>query len=38
MMSVEDYILLENVIPPLAAHLDNGVNLFFVSRVLMDDI
>jgi hypothetical protein len=38
MISVDDCLLLENVMPPLAAGLYNGVHFFVVSRVLTDDI
>jgi hypothetical protein len=38
MINVDDCLLPENVIPPLAIGLHNGVHYFFISRVLMDDI
>jgi hypothetical protein len=38
MINVDDCLLPENVIPPLAASFHNGVHLFFISRVLTDDI
>jgi hypothetical protein len=38
MISVDDCLLLENVMPPLEVGLENGVHFFVVSRVLMDDI
>jgi hypothetical protein len=38
MITVDDHILLENVMPPLVVGFHNGVNLFVISRVLMDDI
>jgi hypothetical protein len=38
MICVDDCLLTENVIPPLEAHLYNGVHLFFVSGVLTDII
>ena len=38
MIGVDDCLLPENVMPPLAAGLHNGVHLFFISSVLMDDI
>jgi hypothetical protein len=38
MIGVDDCLLPENVMPPLAAGLHNGVHLFFISRVLTDDI
>jgi hypothetical protein len=38
MIGVDDYFLPENVIPPLAEALHNGVHFFVVSRVLTDDI
>jgi hypothetical protein len=38
MISVDDYLLPENVIPLLVAGLYNGVNLFFISGVLTDGI
>jgi hypothetical protein len=37
MFSVDDYLLPENVMPPLEASLDNGVHFFFVSRALTDN-
>jgi hypothetical protein len=38
MISVDECVLPENVMPPLAAGLYNGVHLFFLNGVLMDDI
>ena len=38
MISVDDYLLLENLIPPLEVGLHNGVHLFVISRVLTDII
>jgi hypothetical protein len=38
MISVDDCLLHENVIPPLVTGLYNGVNLFVVSGVLTDSI
>jgi hypothetical protein len=38
MISVDDYILPKNVMPPLEVGLHNVVHLFGVSRVLTDDI
>jgi hypothetical protein len=38
MISVDDYLLPENVILPLEACLHNGLHLFFVRRVLTYDI
>jgi len=38
LISVDDYILPNNVIPPLAVGLHNGVHLFAVHRVLTDNI
>jgi hypothetical protein len=37
-IGVDGCLLPENVIPPLVVGLDNGVHLFFISRVLTDDI
>jgi hypothetical protein len=33
-ISVDDYLLLKNVMSPLVARLHNGVHFFFISRVL----
>jgi hypothetical protein len=38
MISVDDYLLLENVMPPMEVGFHNGVHLFVISGVLMDDI
>jgi hypothetical protein len=38
MVSVDDCLLPDNVIPPLVAGLYNGVNLFVVSGVLTDSV
>jgi hypothetical protein len=38
MISVDDCLLPENVMPPLATGLYNGVHLFVISGVLMDGI
>jgi hypothetical protein len=38
MISVDDCILPENVMPPLEVGLYNGVHLFFISGVLRDGI
>jgi hypothetical protein len=38
MISVDDCLLPENVMPPLATGLHNGVHFFVVSRVLTEDI
>jgi hypothetical protein len=38
MICVDDFLLLENVMSPLAAGLHNGVHLFVVSRVFKDNI
>jgi hypothetical protein len=38
MISVDDCFLLENVMPPLAIVLYNGVHFFVVSGVLTDNI
>jgi hypothetical protein len=38
MVNVDDYLLLENVILPLAIGLYNGVHFFVISGVLTDDI
>jgi hypothetical protein len=38
MISVDDYLLPKNVMSPLAAGLHNGVHLFFISRVLTNNI
>ena len=38
MISVDDCLLPNNLMTPLAISLHNGVHLFFVSRVLMDNI
>jgi hypothetical protein len=38
MMSLDYCLLPENVMPPLAIGLKNGVHLFFVSRVLTNNI
>jgi hypothetical protein len=38
MINVDDYLLPENVMPPLVAGFHNGVHFFVVSRVLTDDI
>jgi hypothetical protein len=37
MISVDDCLLPENVIPPLETGFHNGVHLFFVSRVLTNE-
>jgi hypothetical protein len=38
MINVDDCLIPENVMPPLATGLYNGVHLFVVSGVLTDDI
>jgi hypothetical protein len=38
MISVDDYLLPKNVIPPLAEGFHNGAHFFVISRVLTDDI
>jgi hypothetical protein len=38
MISVDDCLLPENVMPPLEIGLQNGVHLFVIIRVLMDDL
>jgi hypothetical protein len=38
MISVDDYLLPNNVMYPLAADLHNGVHFFVISRVLTDII
>jgi hypothetical protein len=38
MINLDDCPLTENVISPLAVGFHNGVHLFFISSVLMDDI
>jgi hypothetical protein len=38
MISVDDCIIPENVMPPLVEGLHNGVHLFFISGVLTNDI
>ena len=38
MISVDDCILPKNVMSPLEKGFHNGVHLFFVSRVLTDNI
>jgi hypothetical protein len=38
MISVDDCLLLKNVMFPLVTCLHNGVHLFFISRVLTDSI
>ena len=38
MIGVDDCLLPKNVIPPLAIGFHNGVHLFVISRVLVDDI
>ena len=38
MISVDDFLLPENVMPPLVVELYNGVHFFIVSWVLMDNI
>jgi hypothetical protein len=38
MISMDDCLLPENVMPPLVAGLYNGVHLFVISEVLMDAI
>jgi hypothetical protein len=38
MIGVYECLLLENVMPPLVVGFHNGVHLFFVSRVLMNEI
>jgi hypothetical protein len=38
MISVDDCLLPKNVMSPLAAGLHNGVHLFVISRVIMDNI
>jgi hypothetical protein len=38
MISVDDCLLPKNVMSPLAVGLHNGLHLFFVSRVLTDNI
>jgi hypothetical protein len=38
MISVDGCLLPKNVMSPLAVDLHNGVHLFFISRVLTDNI
>jgi hypothetical protein len=38
MIGVDDCLLPKNVLPPLTKDLHNGVHLFVVSRVIMDEI
>jgi hypothetical protein len=38
MISVDECFLPENIMPPLATHLYNGVHLFIVSGVFTNDI
>jgi hypothetical protein len=38
MISVDDFLLPENVMLPLAIGLHNGVHLFVISRVLTDNM
>jgi hypothetical protein len=38
MISVDDCLLFKNAMSPLVKGLHNGVHLFVVSRVLMDNI
>jgi hypothetical protein len=38
MISVDDYLLPNNVMSPLAAVFHNGLHFFFISRVLTDSI
>jgi hypothetical protein len=38
MISVDDCLLPKNVMPSLAVGFHNGLHLFVVSRVLMDEI
>jgi hypothetical protein len=38
MIHVDDCLLPENVMSPLVGGLHNGVHLFFISRVLTDNI
>jgi hypothetical protein len=38
MIGVDDSLLPENVMPPLQKNLHNGVHLFCISRVLMENI
>jgi hypothetical protein len=38
MISVDDCLLPKNVMSPLETSLYNGVHLFVISRVLMDNI
>jgi hypothetical protein len=38
MISIDDSLLPENIIPPLMAGLHNGLHLFFIIRVLTNDI
>jgi hypothetical protein len=38
MISVDNCLLPKNVMSPLAGGLHNGVHLFVISRVLMDNI
>jgi hypothetical protein len=38
MISVDDCLLIKNVIPPLAVGFHNGVHLFVVIRLLTDNI
>jgi hypothetical protein len=38
MINMDECFLPKNEMPPLVADLNSGVHLFFISRVLMDDI
>jgi hypothetical protein len=38
MINLDDYLLPENIMPPLVASLYNGVHFFIVSGVLTDGI
>jgi hypothetical protein len=38
MISVDDYLLPDNIMPPLVEGLKNGVHLFIISWVIMEDI
>jgi hypothetical protein len=38
MIDVDDCLCTENVMPPLAVCLYNGLHLFFISRLITDDI
>jgi hypothetical protein len=38
MISLDDCLFPNNVMSPLAAGFHNGVNLFFVSKVLVENI